>query len=100
LISNQNLNDYIRRYDDELDMCLAIPGLVESVDGRMAVIDFGGVKREAVIDLMEPGSIKPGVYVLVHTGFVIQILEKKEALETLEVWREILSHVDNPYEEI
>ncbi|MCK5671329.1 HypC/HybG/HupF family hydrogenase formation chaperone, partial [Candidatus Bathyarchaeota archaeon] len=32
-------------------MCLAVPGLVESVDGRMAIVAFGGVKREAIIDL-------------------------------------------------
>lgn len=84
----------------DFEMCLAVPGKVENVDGRTAIIDFGGVKREAVIDLMEPGSIKPGVYVLVHTGFVIQILEEREALETLETWREILSHVEEPYEEL
>jgi len=81
-------------------MCLAVPGLVESVEGRTAVVDFGGVKREAVIDLMEPGSVKPGTYVLVHTGFVIQILDKKEAEETLELWREVLSHVDEIYGDV
>ena len=76
-------------------MCLAIPGLVESINGRMAVIDFGGVKREAVIDLMEPGTVKEGSYVIVHTGFVIQILDKQEAQQTLEIWKEILSNVDS-----
>lgn len=81
-------------------MCLAVPGLVESVEGRTAVVDFGGVKREAVIDLMEQGSVKPGTYVLVHTGFVIQILDRKEAEETLELWREVLSNVDEIYGEL
>lgn len=76
-------------------MCLAIPGLVESINGRMALIDFGGVKREAVIDLMEPGTVKEGSYVIVHTGFVIQILDEKEAQQTLEIWKEILSNVDS-----
>ncbi len=71
-------------------MCLAIPGLVESIEGRTAIVDFGGVKREAIIDLMEPGSIVPGTYVLVHTGFVIQRMEKEEALERL------VSKVDAP----
>jgi hydrogenase expression/formation protein HypC len=79
-------------------MCLAIPGLVESVQGRTAMVDFGGIKREAIIDLMEPGTIRPGVYVLVHTGFVIQILDKREAEETLKLWREVLSNVE-PYGE-
>ena len=81
------------------DMCLAVPGLVESIDGRTAIVDFGGVKREAIIDLMEPGSIVVGTYVLVHTGFVIQKMEKEEALETLDAWREILQHVPQPKEE-
>jgi len=81
-------------------MCLAIPGLVESVEGRTAVVDFGGIKREAIIDLMEQGSVKPGTYVLVHTGFVIQILDKKEAEETLDLWREVLSNVDELYGEL
>lgn len=73
---------------------------MENVEGRMAVVDFGGFKREAVVDLMEPGSVKPGVYVLVHTGFVIQILDKREAEKTLELWREILSHVEDPYSQL
>ena len=81
-------------------MCLAVPGLVESVDGRTAIVDFGGVKREAVIDLMKEGSVNPGTYVLVHTGFVIQVLDKKEAEETLDLWREVLSHVENPRGEL
>ena len=81
-------------------MCLAVPGKVESVEGRTAIVDFGGVKREAIIDLMEPGSITPGTYVLVHTGFVIQIMEEKEAQETLDAWREVLSHVEEHYEEL
>lgn len=63
------------------------------------MVDFGGVKREAVVDLMEPGTVKPGVYALVHTGFVIQILDKREAEETLELWREVLSNVEEPYGE-
>lgn len=75
-------------------MCLAIPGRVESVEGRTAIVDFGGVKREAVIDLMEAGTVKPGTWVLVHTGFVIQILDEKEALETLSLWKEVLDNVE------
>lgn len=82
------------RTRDFKGMCLAIPGIVESVDGRSAVVDFGGVKREAMLDLMEDGSVKPGTYVIVHTGFVIQLLDKEEAEKTLDTWRELLSQMD------
>ncbi len=71
-------------------MCLAIPGLVESVEGRRALVDFGGVKREVMLDLMEEGSVGPGVYVIVHTGYVIQILDREAAEQSLETWRELL----------
>lgn len=87
--------EYKQRHLGLCDMCLAIPGLIESIDGRTAIVDYGGVKREAIIDLMEEGTIKPGTYVIVHTGFVIQILDKKEAEETLELWREILENVED-----
>lgn len=76
-------------------MCLAIPGKVESISGRTAMIDFGGVKREAVIDLLEAGTIIVGTWVLVHTGFVIQTLDEQEALETLKLWKEVLSNIEN-----
>lgn len=77
-------------------MCLAIPGRVESISGRTAIIDFGGIKREAIVDLMETGLVKVGVWVLVHTGFVIQVLDEKEALETLDLWKEIIANMDEP----
>ncbi|UCH57776.1 MAG: HypC/HybG/HupF family hydrogenase formation chaperone [Candidatus Bathyarchaeota archaeon] len=75
-------------------MCLAIPGLVEEVEGRRALVDFGGVRREVMLDLMEEGSVKPGTYVIVHTGYVIQILDKEEAERSLEAWREIVEKMD------
>jgi hydrogenase expression/formation protein HypC len=75
-------------------MCLAIPGLVESVDGRKALVDFGGVKREVMLDLMEEGTIHPGVYVIVHTGYAIQILDKESAEQTLETWKQIIESME------
>jgi hydrogenase maturation factor len=36
--------------------------------------------------------VTPGTYVLVHTGFVIQVLDRDEALETLRLWDEVLEH--------
>jgi hydrogenase expression/formation protein HypC len=59
-----------------------------SVDGNQAKVDFGqGVLREVNLSLVEA---KVGDYVLVHAGYAIQVLEEKEALETLSLWRDIL----------
>ncbi len=69
-------------------MCLAIPGKVVSIEGNIAVIDFGGVQRETNISLVE---VKPGDYVIVHAGFAIQTLDELDALETIKLWEELLA---------
>ena len=69
-------------------MCLAIPAKVLNLDGAKANVDFGqGVLREVNVSLVEA---KVGDYVLVHAGYAIQVIEEKEALETLSLWNSIL----------
>jgi hydrogenase expression/formation protein HypC len=69
-------------------MCLAIPAKVMKVDGEKAQVDFGeGVLRETNISLV---TADVGDYVLVHAGYAIQVLSEKDALETLNLWNEIL----------
>jgi hydrogenase expression/formation protein HypC len=59
-----------------------------SVEGTKANVDFGqGVVRDVNITLVEA---KVGDYVLVHAGYAIQVIEEKEALETISLWNEIL----------
>jgi hydrogenase expression/formation protein HypC len=68
-------------------MCLAVPGRIVSRDGTAAIVDFGGVTREADLTLL-PDS-KVGDYVLVHAGFAIQELDEQEARETLALFDEL-----------
>lgn len=69
-------------------MCLAIPAKVINVEKDRAKVDFGeGVLREVNVTLV---NAKVGDYVLVHAGYAIQVLDEKEALETLQLWNEIL----------
>jgi len=69
-------------------MCLAIPGKIKSIEKDRAQVDFGeGVLREVNITLVEA---REGSYVLVHAGYAIQVLDEKEAQETLSLWRQIL----------
>ena len=58
------------------------------INGDKANVDFGqGVLREVNISLVEA---KLGDYVLVHAGYAIQIIEEKDAKETLSLWNSIL----------
>jgi len=69
-------------------MCLAIPAKVVNVKEDKAEVDFGeGVLREVNVTLV---SAKVGDYVLVHAGYAIEVLDEKEALETIRLWNEIL----------
>jgi len=72
-------------------VCLAIPGKIIELDDKTqsATVDYGsGTKRKANVSLVE---VKKGDYVLVHAGFAIQVLDEKEAQETLALFREMLS---------
>jgi hydrogenase expression/formation protein HypC len=72
-------------------VCLAIPGKIIEIDENKeyATVDYGdGTKRKANISLV---SVKIGDYILVHAGFAIEVLNEKEANETLDLFREILS---------
>ena len=69
-------------------MCLAVPGqVVEILDDKRAVVDYGGTRREANTIYVKPVI---GDWVVVHAGFALQILDEKEAKETLDLWDEAL----------
>ncbi len=75
-----------------MKMCLAIPAKVVSIIEDKAKVDFGeGVLREINITLV---NAKIDDYVLVHAGYAIQVLNEKEARETLQLWSEILEAED------
>ena len=68
-------------------MCLAIPALVTSIDGLEAEVEIGGISRKASIMLTPEAKV--GDYVLLHTGYAINIVDEEEARSTLEMFREI-----------
>ncbi|MHA1754044.1 MAG: HypC/HybG/HupF family hydrogenase formation chaperone [Candidatus Odinarchaeia archaeon] len=68
-------------------MCLAIPGKIIQLKGNKAVVDFGEeTTREVDISLVKA---KIGDYVMVHAGFAIEIVDEKEAKETIKAFNEI-----------
>lgn len=67
-------------------MCIAIPAeILEIREDNVALVDFGSLKQEIRIDLVDAGV---GDFVLVHVGFAIQKLNRDEALETRELFRQ------------
>jgi len=70
-------------------MCLAVPVKVVSIDGNEAEVEIGGVKRR--VSIMLTPEAKVGDYVLLHTGYAINVIDEAEAQETLKILEEMAS---------
>jgi hydrogenase expression/formation protein HypC len=66
--------------------------MIKSVDGLSAEVEFGEVTRQISIWLTP--DVKPGEYVLVHTGYSINVIDEKEAMETLSLFEEVAEGLD------
>ena len=70
-------------------MCLAVPmKVIELIPPDKAVVESEGVSME--ISVMLVADVRVGDYVIVHTGFAIEILNIEEAEKTLSLLREIV----------
>ena len=67
-------------------MCLAIPGKIQSIESqydglvRMAQVSFGGIMKEASLEMVPHAEV--GNYVLVHVGVAISLVNEEEAQKT------------------
>jgi hydrogenase expression/formation protein HypC len=72
-------------------MCLGVPGkIVETYEKgglHMAKVDFGGIFREACLDYVPEAKV--GEYCIIHVGFAISLLSESEAMETLDLLKQI-----------
>ncbi len=72
-------------------MCLSIPSKVVALhpEEQTVTVDTMGVKRKVSCHLLsEPLEIDD--YVLIHIGFVMNKIDKVDALQSLELYQEIM----------
>ena len=69
-------------------MCLAIPALIIEKDQMMVTVEIGGLTKQASVILLP--DAKAGDYVLIHAGFAISLVDRREAQETLKMFDELL----------
>ena len=75
-------------------MCLSIPSKIVEIDeDNMATVDTMGIKRMVSLDLM-PDEVTIGDYILIHVGFAMNKIDEAEALQSLEVYREMLEAME------
>jgi len=68
-------------------MCLAIPLKLIEINGKKAVGEAMGMKRDVRVDFIREPKI--GDYVIVHAGFAIERLPEEQALLDIEAWEEV-----------
>ena len=73
-------------------MCLAVPGLIESVTGddpleRTGKVNFSGIVRDVNLACVPEASV--GDYVIVHVGVAISKVDKEEAEQVFEYLRQM-----------
>lgn len=82
-------------------MCLGIPGRIVEIHDRepfrFALVDYGGVRKEACLAYI-PEAVT-GDYVVVHVGFAITRVDEAEALRTLDVLRAMGDQVTQEFGE-
>jgi hydrogenase expression/formation protein HypC len=72
-------------------MCLGVPGKIieiyETGGLSMGKVDFGGVTRETCLAYVPEAQV--GDYTIIHVGFALNLISEEEALETLDLLRQI-----------
>jgi hydrogenase expression/formation protein HypC len=74
-------------------MCLAVPGRIADIQDDFAQIDYNGVSKYASLRFFENAVV--GDYVLVHAGFVIQILNQDAGDELQKLIEETMCFTNN-----
>ena len=67
-------------------MCVALPGKVIEIKDKDAVVDFNGNQGTARLGLVD---VKPGDYVLVHAGCILQKVSTDEAESLNELMKDV-----------
>ena len=64
-------------------MCLAVPALITKIEGTAAEADLGGITLE--VNLTFTPEVKVGDYVIMHAGYALSVMDRREAEETFEL---------------
>ena len=70
-----------------MTMCLAVPLRLMEIHDKEGIAEAGGMRRSVRLDFIRNPQV--GDYVLVHAGFAMERLSEEQALQNLQVLREV-----------
>ena len=68
-------------------MCLAVPLKLIEINGKQAVGERHGIRRNIRLDFMP--TAKLGDYVIVHAGFAIETMNARQAQQNMDAAKEV-----------
>ncbi|ADC68777.1 hydrogenase assembly chaperone hypC/hupF [Methanocaldococcus sp. FS406-22] len=78
-------------------MCLAIPcrvvEIIEEDGEKYAIAEYKGVRQKAKLTLLDK-EVKIGDYILIHTGYALEVLSEEDAKLSLEAWEELFKALE------
>jgi hydrogenase expression/formation protein HypC len=75
-------------------MCLGVPMKIIEIKYPAGIAEAKGVRREIGLQLLPEDEIKIGDHVIVHVGFAIEKLDRKQAEDIWKTLDEILNVLD------
>ena len=75
-------------------MCLAIPGKLVEKDGVKGTVDLGGLNKE--VDLTFVPDVEIGEWLIIHTGFGLEIISEQDARETIDLLQQAYGNESIP----
>ncbi|HSP34996.1 MAG TPA: HypC/HybG/HupF family hydrogenase formation chaperone [Thermoanaerobaculia bacterium] len=75
-------------------MCLGVPGRIIEVNGWTATVDFFGVRKEVLLNIVDE-PVAPGDYILNHVGFAIRRIPPESVAETLAMYEMLMRENDD-----
>ncbi len=79
-------------------MCVGVPMKIIDINYPSGVAEAKGVKRDIGLQLLPENEIAIGDFVIVHVGFAIEKLDKKETEDIWKMLDEILRVMDQERE--
>lgn len=70
-----------------VDVCWGVPAKVLSVNGQIATVDLGGVRREVLVGFE---GISPGQLVMIHAGIAIGSMTLEDFIVNVAVYRDLI----------
>ncbi|AEV67663.1 HypC/HybG/HupF family hydrogenase formation chaperone [Acetivibrio clariflavus] len=67
-------------------MCVAVPGKVIELNGKMGKVDFNGNIVEVNVSLVD---VEVGSYVLVHAGYAVEVVKRELAEELSNLFADL-----------